>query len=153
MSASAEFLEAAELIGRECVAVRLRILNRAVSALFDDALRPYGLRIGQANILVVVARLGSAHAVDLCRILRMDKSTLSRDVAVLRRRRLVEVDPEARGRARPVRLTAEGRAFLTDALPAWRAAQAKAKSLLGDATADAVARSVDKLWAEDSGRA
>src|SRR5262245_59448709 len=71
------------VIAAECLAVRLRALNRAVSALYDDALRPHGLRVGQLNLLVAVARLGPAKPGDLCRFLCMEKSTLSRDVEVM----------------------------------------------------------------------
>ena len=53
-------LSAAELIAGECLAVRVRALNRAVTALYDEALRPLGLRVGQLNLLVAVARIGTA---------------------------------------------------------------------------------------------
>ena len=58
---------AAEVIAAECLAVRVRTLNRAVTALYDDALRPHGLRVGQLNLLVAVARMGTARPGDLCR--------------------------------------------------------------------------------------
>src|SRR5437868_1565067 len=73
------------VIAAECLAVRLRTLHRAVTALYDDALRPHGLRVGQLNLLVAVARMGIAKPGDLCRVLCMEKSTLSRDVEVMRR--------------------------------------------------------------------
>ena len=88
-------------------------LNRAVTALYDEALRPHGLRVGQLNLLVAVARAGTARPGDLCRVLRMDKSTLSRDVDVMRRNGWLEVDDSADARARPLRLSAA-------ATPCWR---------------------------------
>ena len=48
---------AAEIMAGECLAVRVRTLNRAVTALYDESLRPHGLRVGQLNLLVAVARL------------------------------------------------------------------------------------------------
>ena len=99
---------AAEVIAGECLAVRVRTLNRAVTALYDEALRPHGLRVGQLNLLVAVARMGTARPGDLCRILQMDKSTLSRDVEVMRRNGWLEVDDSADARARPLRLSAAG---------------------------------------------
>jgi DNA-binding MarR family transcriptional regulator len=129
-----------EVMARDCIAVRLRALNRAVSALYDDALRPHGLRIGQANILVAVARMGTARPGEVCRILRMEKSTLSRDVEVMRRNGWLEVSEEAGGRTRPLRLTPGGRAVLDNVFPAWKQAQRKAKTLLGDEVVDAIAK-------------
>src|SRR3954470_9500519 len=102
----------AEVIAAECLAVRVRALNRAVTALYDDALRPHGLRVGQLNLLVAVARMGSARPGALCRLLRMDKSTLSRDVEVMRRNGWLEVDDSAGGRARPLRVAPDGQVLL-----------------------------------------
>src|SRR5690348_8334744 len=123
---------AAEVIAAECLAVRVRALNRAVTALYDEALRPHGLRVGQLNLLVAVARLGTARPGDLCRILQMDKSTLSRDVEVMRRNGWLEVGDSADARARPLRLSPEGRALLERVVPAWRWAQEQARKLIGD---------------------
>jgi DNA-binding MarR family transcriptional regulator len=92
---------AAEVIARDCIAVRVRALNRAVTSLYDDALRPLGLRVGQLNLLVAVARMGTARPGDLCRLLRMEKSTLSRDVEVMRRNGWLEVDESGGGRVPP----------------------------------------------------
>jgi DNA-binding MarR family transcriptional regulator len=139
---------AAEVIARDCIAVRVRALSRAVTSLYDEALRPHGLRAGQLNLLVAIARLGTARPGDLCRFLRMDKSTLSRDVEVLRRNGWLEVDDSGGGRARPLRLTAAGRDLLGSALPAWRQAQEKARALLGDEGAVALARVAEGLWQE-----
>src|SRR5262249_58609056 len=105
MAGTKDDLPAAELIAGECLGVRLRTLNRAVTALYDDALRPHGLRAGQLNLLVAIARMGTARPGDLCGVLRMEKSTLSRDVEVLRRKGWLEVDGSAGRRARPLRRT------------------------------------------------
>src|SRR4051794_18961527 len=135
---------AAEIIAAECLAVRVRALNRAVTALYDDALRPHGLRVGQLNLLVAVARMGTARPADLCRALCMDKSTLSRDVEVMQRNGWLEVE-DAGGRSRPLRLSPEGQALLERVAPAWRKAQAQARTLIGDDGAEAVLQIVRRL--------
>ena len=143
----------AELIAGECLAVRMRTLNRALTALYDEALRPLGLRVGQLNLLVAVARVGTAKPGDLCRVLRMDKSTLSRDVEVMRRNGWIEVDDSGDGRARPLRLSDPGHALLEAVVPAWRQAQEKAGALLGYGAAAALGQVVDRIWMEgEAGR-
>ncbi|HWE39602.1 MAG TPA: MarR family winged helix-turn-helix transcriptional regulator [Isosphaeraceae bacterium] len=137
---------AAEVLAGECLAVRVRILNRAVSALYDEALRPHGLRVGQLNLLAAVGKLGTARPGDLCRVLRMDKSTLSRDAEVLRRNGWLEIDDAADARSRPLKLTADGHALLESALPAWRKAQEAAVALIGAEGKAALGRVVDRLW-------
>lgn len=136
----------AEEIARDCLAVRIRALNRAVSVLYDNALRPHGLRGGQLNLLAMIARLGTARPGMLCHLLRMEKSTLSRDVEILRRQGWVEVDGSGGGRARPLRLTTAGQTLLETVLPAWRQAQTQALSLVGANAAAAIARVVDGFW-------
>ena len=135
---------AAEVIAAECLAVRVRALSRAVTALYDDALRPHGLRVGQLNLLVAVARMGTARPGDLCRALCMDKSTLSRDVEVMRRNGWLEVE-DAGGRSRPLRLSPGGQALLERVAPAWRQAQEHARTLIGDDGAEAVLRIARRL--------
>jgi DNA-binding MarR family transcriptional regulator len=141
-------LPAAEVIAGECLAVRVRTLNRAVTALYDEALRPHGLRAGQLNLLVAVARMGTARPGNLCRILQMDKSTLSRDVEVMRRNGWLEVGDSADARARPLRLSAQGHTLLEAVVPAWRQAQEKAGALMGGEAAAALGQVVDRLWKE-----
>src|SRR4051812_31329304 len=148
MAGGAGKLPAAEVIAGECLAVRVRTLNRAVTALYDEALRPHGLRVGQLNLLVAVARMGTARPGDLCRILRMDKSTLSRDVEVMRRNGWLEVDEAGDKRARPLRLSPQGQALLEGVVPAWRQAQEKAGAMLGGEAAAALGHAVDRLWKE-----
>ena len=138
----------AEVIAAECLAVRLRTLNRALTALYDDALRPHGLRVGQLNLLVAVARLGAARPGDLCRLLRMEKSTLSRDVEVMRRHGWLAVE-DGSGRSRPLRITPAGEALLAQVVPTWQQAQERARTLIGDQGAEAVVAMARKLRADD----
>ena len=69
-----------DTIARTCIAVRLRLLNRVVTNFYDDALRPLGLKVSQLNILIVTAKLGLARPAQVCEILQLDTSTLSRNV-------------------------------------------------------------------------
>ena len=40
-------------IGRECIGFRVRMLNRMITAIYDDALASVGLKASQFNLLVV----------------------------------------------------------------------------------------------------
>lgn len=132
-------------IAAECLGFRVRLLNRAVTAVYDEALRPHGLRVGQVGLLVAVARMGTAKPGDLCRFLRMEKSTLSRDVELMRRNGWLEVGDAADRRARPLAVTAAGAALLEAALPAWEQAQDRVRALLGPELAETLGRAVDRL--------
>ena len=76
----------AELVARDCIATKVRLLNRAVTAIYDEALRPYGLKVTQMTVLVTVAKIGQASPGAVGRMLHMEKSTLSRNVDRMRAR-------------------------------------------------------------------
>jgi DNA-binding MarR family transcriptional regulator len=118
-------------IARSCIAVRVRLLNRVVTNLYDDALRPLGMKVSQLNILVVTAKLGLARPADVCSILHLDTSTLSRNVERMRAEGWLEIVPAEDARAQPFRLTSQGRKLLERAAPRWEKAQQKAAELLG----------------------
>ncbi len=120
-----------DAMARECIAVRVRRLNRVVTKIYDDALRPLGLKASQTNILVAVWKFGLASPAKLCELLQLDPSTLSRNVERMRAKGWLEIVPAEDGRAAPFRLTAQGKRLLKRAIPAWKAAQARAEDLLG----------------------
>src|SRR5580704_3104819 len=120
-----------DTIAKTCIAVRLRLLNRVVTNFYDDALRPLGLKVSQLNILIVTARLGLARPAQVCEILQLDTSTLSRNVERMRAHDWLEVVPEEDARAQPFRLTAQGKRLIEKAVPAWEKAQQQASELLG----------------------
>ena len=121
-----------DTISKTCIAVRLRLLNRVVTNFYDDALRPLGLKVSQLNILIVTAKLGLARPAQVCEILQLDTSTLSRNVERMRAHGWLEVVPEEDARAQPFRLTAQGKRLIEKAIPAWEEAQRQATELLGD---------------------
>lgn len=132
-------------MARECLAVRVRLINRVISALYDEALRPHGLRISQANILAAVAHMGEARPADVSRILRLEKSTLSRDVELMKQRGWLESDPPAGGRNQTIRLTPRGKALLGRVQPSWEKAQAEAQVLIGEDGESALRRMAARL--------
>jgi DNA-binding MarR family transcriptional regulator len=137
----------ADRIARECIAVRLRMINRVVTKLYDEALRPHGVRISQMNILVVVARQGATTPARIAERLYLDKSTLSRDVNVMCARGWLEKVRGGDARTHGLRLTRAGMALLHAASPAWETAQRRARAVLGGAGVARVARVAKTLWA------
>jgi DNA-binding MarR family transcriptional regulator len=134
-----------DAIARTCIAVRLRLLNRVVTNLYDDALRPLGLKVSQLNLLVVTAKLGLARPARVCEILQLDPSTLSRNVERMRARGWLEVVPGADARTQPFLLTAQGKRLLERAVPAWKQAQQQACELLGEDGVALLTRTAGKL--------
>ena len=133
MSMDAE--RAAATIAGECLAVRVRMLNRIVTGMYDDALRPIGVKVSQLNILVAVARAEPVSPSRISQILQIEKSTLSRNLRRMRVRGWLDTSGE-------VTLTKRGRRLIEDALPLWRSAQRRVRRRLGGEVCDVVNRGI-----------
>jgi DNA-binding MarR family transcriptional regulator len=108
-----------------CACKQLRRSARAVTQLYDEALRPSGLRITQFTLLVGVAIGEPVPITRLADALSLDRTTLARDLRPLTDRGLVEIRTGDDRRTRVVRLTGQGRDALGQAYPLWRSAQAR----------------------------
>ena len=132
-------------VASECVAVRLRMLNRVVTNIYDDALRSLDLKVSQMNILVAAAKMGTARPIEVCEHLHLDVSTLSRNVERMKARGWLEVVPDEDGRSQPFRLTPKGRKLLKKAVPAWDQAQQQVKKSLGDGFVDQLNQAMKRV--------
>src|SRR6186997_56473 len=143
---NAEQLQAViDQIAGECIAVRLRMLNRIITNVYDDALRPLDLKVSQMNILVAAAKMGTARPIEVCEHLHLDVSTLSRNVERMKARGWLEVVPDEDGRSQPFQLTPRGRKLLEKAVPAWSEAQQEVTKVLGDEFVHHMNRAVKRV--------
>jgi len=136
---------AARLIYERCLAGRLRMVARMTTNLYDAALRPLDLRIGQLTLLAMVSHLGPLTAGELAQHARIEKSTASRDIARLLAAGWLASDPGDDRRERLLRLTPAGREVLERAIPLWDRAQAELERLIGEAGLQAVHQLVGSL--------
>src|SRR5947209_4756053 len=81
------------MISRECIAMRLRLLNRVVTRVYERELKPLRLKASQLNILIAAWELGTASPSKVCEVLDLDPSTLSRNVERMRARGWLETVP------------------------------------------------------------
>lgn len=118
---------------RNCHCLAARMEARAITRIFEDRLRPHGLRATQFSVLAVLAQRGTTRVKDLARILGLERTTATRIVGLLERKGLVESRDSGDARERPLEITAAGRSKLHDALPAWRDAQTLVDGRLAEA--------------------
>jgi DNA-binding MarR family transcriptional regulator len=111
--------------------MRVRVLNRVITKIYDDCLRPHGLRAAQQNILIAISLMKLATPSELERRLSLDKSTVSRNVERMRRRGWIELISAEDGRSHHLHVTSEGMKLLRKTLVAWEQAQKKTAALLG----------------------
>jgi DNA-binding MarR family transcriptional regulator len=95
--------------------MNFRQMARSVTAHFDSQLRPAGLRATQLNLLMAIESEAATTVTSLADILAMDRTTMTRNLKLLRERGLVE--------EKRIRLTEKGRRSAAAALPLWEKAQ------------------------------
>src|SRR6202171_6071350 len=115
-----------------CMCGNFRRTSRALTQLYETALRPLGLSATQLTILQVLTRAGEVSQGQLAEMLAMDSTSLTRTLAIMRRRSWIA---ERRGkdrRERRLRLSGTGEAQLKRALPVWEKVQSRLRRQLGD---------------------
>jgi DNA-binding MarR family transcriptional regulator len=141
-----KLLSPIEEIGRDSLAVRVRLLSRSVSAIFDQALSIYGVTIAQVNLLTALGQVGPCAPRKLGEVLQLERSTLSRNLELLIAKGLVvAIFSDLKG-IREVAVTNTGHQKIDALLPDWRAAQKKAHQLLGRAGVRAVYDATASIW-------
>jgi DNA-binding MarR family transcriptional regulator len=119
-------------IGRTCACFKVRKAARAITRLYEEVLRPIGLRATQFSLLMATRVMGPVTVVKLAQVIVMDRTTLTRNLQILERRRLIEIKPGEDRREREVTLTASGMEVLANAIPLWEAAQERVRQGLGE---------------------
>jgi DNA-binding MarR family transcriptional regulator len=109
-----------------------RRTSRALTQLYENALRPLGLRATQFTILQALSLAGEVKQSRLGEILALDSTTLTRTLRIMRRQGWIE---ERRGedrRERWLHLAKPGETQLTRAVPVWEKVQSRLRHQLGD---------------------
>ena len=107
----------------DCRCLAARRNARAITRYFEAKLRRHGLKATQFSLLASLALTGPKPMRDLAELLGLERTTLTRNAALLERNGWIDVDPPKDRRERPLRLTASGRQKLEAAYPDWKAAQ------------------------------
>lgn len=115
--------EIAQQMSQECVARRLRQVNRTITRLYDDALRPYGLTVNQLNILAVILSEQQIRPGQLGQSLGMEKSTVSRTVDRMVNKGWLKITPGKDSRTQLLSVTKKGQQLLLSVTPIWDALQ------------------------------
>lgn len=114
-----------------CTNLKLRQLGRVVTRHYDAYVAATGLKNTQYSLLSHVVALGPIKPSDLARHLRLDASTLTRNLQPLIAHGWIEQGPGADARSRLVSVTAAGRDKRAEAQKAWKHAQLALNARLG----------------------
>jgi DNA-binding MarR family transcriptional regulator len=121
---------------RECYATTLRKASRRLTALYDEALAPSGLRSTQYAILRELVVGEPLTVNELARLLVLDRSGLGHSLRPLQRDGLIELGRSVTDRRSvQVSLTDQGRRRFQKASELWRSAQSRVVDALGTSLA------------------
>jgi DNA-binding MarR family transcriptional regulator len=137
-----------ETAPRGCTNLKLRQASRLVSRHYEALLRSTGLKITQYSLLSHVVKLGPLRAGDLAAAMRLDASTLSRNLQPLVEQGWVAVQAGADARSRVVEATPAGHELRAGAQKAWKRAQLSLNDKLGRARVAALHALLDECIAQ-----
>ena len=114
-----------------CTNIKLRQLMRRVAQHYDAEVGKTGLKGTQYSLLSYVCKLGPIRPGDLAREVRIDASTLTRNLKPLVAAGWLTLEAGADGRSRIVNITDAGREKRQEAQRRWRVAQEGINAVLG----------------------
>ena len=117
-----------------CTCGELRKAARAITPLYDNALKSSGLLSTQFGVLHVIYNIDSIRISDLADKLGMDRTTLTRNLSVLEREAFIKISEGKDHRTRNVTATQKGRNAVSKAIPLWNEAQRKVKQKMGESS-------------------
>lgn len=106
-----------------CTNLKLRQLSRRVTQLYDREVGVTGLKNTQYSLLSHVVLLGPIQPSALAARMKLDASTLTRNMQPLIAQGWIRLEPGVDARSRLLAATEEGKALRAEAQRAWKRAQ------------------------------
>lgn len=138
------------MLTTQCLCTKLRRSARAVTRVYDDALKGVGLTTAQFSLLRHLSRLEQPSISALAEAMGLDRSTLGRNLKPLESEGLVRLDGGEDQRNRIVVLTPAGLERIVRGREAWDAAQQDVATHLGDDKRRQLEALLDELVALES---
>jgi DNA-binding MarR family transcriptional regulator len=145
MAAKDEQIAQAYAMGRRCLGLRTRLLDRVITQRYDEALRPLGLTTPQLNLLALITVMEPTTAAEVGRRIGIERSTASRNLPRMR-------DKGWLAPGRTLKLTAAGRRVFRKAFEPWQSIQAEIEHELGGEQSEQLTQIINDFWKRHSGR-
>jgi len=127
--------------------MNIRRASRAVTQFYDAVLSPSGLTIAQMSLLKTLSATEPTTITDLAKLMRIDRTTLNRNMKPLADSGLIEIVSGKDSRTRQVRSTESGKIACAKAWALWGEAQVSIQGYLGEKDAASLVQLLSKLEA------
>ncbi len=134
-----------EKVSRECLAGRVLLLSRVITGIYDRAMRPHGIKLNQASILVLLSLIDKPGPADICSRFQMEKSTVSRNLERMKKKGWIEAGRGKDGLSQVLTVTPKGKKLLSDIYAKWERAQKETSEFLGEEGVKAIHLLFDRL--------
>lgn len=129
-----------------CYCIALRKVSRRLTAIYDEAMAPFGINVSQFSQLRSIRSRQPVSLTELAEVLELDRSTVGRNTKVLQRMGLVQSGPSQEDqRETMLSLTPEAIDLLKQASPVWREVQARVEGRLDALSFDRVIESLGDI--------
>ena len=114
-----------------CVCMSARRAANALTAYYDKMFGPLKITVTQFSLMINIKSAGTTNITDLTRVVKLDKSTLTRTLAPLVEAGYIYSERGQNRREVLLSLTEKGQQKMAEAFPLWRKMQQEMIELLG----------------------
>lgn len=129
---------------KNCLTYNAQRIARSMARQMEVALRPVGLTSQQFSTLTILRNFKTMSTLELADKLGVERTTMTRNIAQMRRQNWLEPASSEDQRVRAFQLTDAGLKLQAEALPLWKEQQANFLEYLGDNTANDLISLADK---------
>jgi DNA-binding MarR family transcriptional regulator len=127
--------------------MNIRRASRAVTQFYDDVIKPSGLTVAQLSLLRHLEMAETATINELAKMMRIDRTTLNRNMKPLLEAGFIAVNPGKDSRTRVIKLTKAGKDAADKGWTLWGEAQASLKEYVGEEDIARLVQLLSKLEA------
>jgi len=132
-------------VAKNCLFAKTRTVSRYITNLYTQALKDVGMTPVQYSMLTAIQILEEANINDLSSALKMDRTTINRNLKPLIREGLVFMNESSDKRERLVSITKEGRELYQTGYANWKQAQCDFQNILGEEKKDEMSKLLDEI--------
>lgn len=116
---------------RQCINGKVRRLHKMVDSIYQEGLKPFGLKGSMLSILFVIGKQKGINQKTIADTLVLDQSTVSRDLKKLVSKGWLQINRGKDPRNSDLEITTLGYQLLEEVTPVWKTIHTKIDTLLG----------------------
>ncbi len=129
-----------------CLCALIRKAGRIVTRNYDNYLKFCGLKVTQLSMLAKIAKNPAITVSELAESLRMDQTTVSRNLRVLEKSGFIHLEDDMTDqRVKRIQIADLGASKMNQAIPLWEKAQLDMERVLGRESIEEMMKTLNKL--------